>query len=75
MRAYRHLQHGRVLASSQFRHQDDLTVRQFKSVMVRIRLVLINLPKPGYLVREPFETEAVGSLAFKIVFKGQLRAW
>jgi hypothetical protein len=74
MRAYRHLQHGRVLASSQFRHQDDLTVRQFKSVMVRIRLVLINLPKPGHPMREPLETETVGSLASQIFFKGQLRA-
>jgi hypothetical protein len=54
------LQHGRVLVSSQFRHQDDLTVRQFQSIMVDIRLVLIDLPKSRHLVREPFVTEAIG---------------
>ena len=46
--------------SSQFRHQDDLTVRQFQSIMVDIRLVLIDLPKSRHLVREPFVTEAIG---------------
>jgi hypothetical protein len=49
-----------VLVSSQFRHQDDLTVRQFQSIMVDIRLVLIDLPKSRHLVREPFVTEAIG---------------
>jgi hypothetical protein len=54
------LQYGCVLASGQFRHQDDLTVRQFQGVMVEIGLVLIDLPKPSYLVRELPVAEAIG---------------
>ena len=43
VRADWHLQHSRVLASGQFRHQDDRT--QFESIAVNIRLVLIDLPR------------------------------
>jgi len=68
------LQHGRVLASSQFRYQNDLTVRQFQSIMVDIRLVFIDLFKPSHLVREPFVAEAIRGIAFYILFKGKLGA-
>jgi hypothetical protein len=64
-----------VLASGQFRYQDDLTVRKLQSVMVEIGLILIDLPKPSYLVRESSVPEAIGALAFQIFFKGKLRAW
>jgi hypothetical protein len=37
-------------------------------------LVLIDLPEPGHPVREPFVTEAIGALAFQILFKGKLRS-
>jgi hypothetical protein len=43
-----------------FRYQHDLTVRQFQGVMVEIGLVLIDLPKPSYLVRESSVAEAIG---------------
>jgi hypothetical protein len=64
------LQHGRLLARAQFGQLDDLTVRQFESVVMDARLVQINLPKPGQLVLEPLESEAVGGFALKIFFKG-----
>jgi hypothetical protein len=64
-----------MLVSGQFRYQDDLTVRQFQSVMVEIGLVLIDLPKPSYLVRKSSVSKAIGALAFRIFFKGKLRAW
>ena len=73
-RAHRHLKDGRVLPCAQFRQLDDLAIRQFERVMVDDRLVLIHLPKPGHLVREPFETEAIGDFALKIFFKGKLCA-
>ena len=66
-----HLQYGRLLASGQFRHQDDLTVRQFQSIMVDLALLLIDLPEPGNLVREPFVAEAIGRVALQILFKGE----
>ena len=65
---------GCVLRCAQFRQLDDLAIRQFERVMVDARLVLIHLPKPGHLVREPFETEAIGGLALKMFFKGKLCA-
>jgi hypothetical protein len=68
------LQHSRVLASGQFRQQDDLTVRQFKSIMVCVGPVLIDLAKPSHLVRQPFVTEAIGCLTFQILFKSKLGA-
>ena len=58
-----------------FRYQHDLTVRQFQGVMVEIGLVLIDLPKPSYLVRESSVSETIGALAFRTFFKGKLRAW
>ena len=73
-RARWQLQHGGVLASGQFRHQDDLTIRQFQSIMVDVTLLFIDLAKAGHLVWEPFVTEALGGLALKILFKGKLRA-
>ena len=54
------LQHGCVLASGQFRHQDDLTVRQFEGVMVDVGLLLIDLPEPGHLVPVTLVAEAIG---------------
>ena len=69
-----HLQHCGVLPSGQFRQQDDLTVWQFQSVMMNVRLVLIDLPKPGNLVLEAVVAEAIGRLAFQALFKGKLRA-
>jgi hypothetical protein len=69
-RADWHLQHGRLLAWTQFRQLDDLTVRQFERVVVDARLVQINLPKPGQFVLESFETKAKGGFALKIFFKG-----
>jgi len=66
-----HLQYGGLLASGQFRHQDDLTVRQFQSIMVDLALLLIDLPEPGNLVREPFVAEAIGRVALQILFKGE----
>jgi hypothetical protein len=41
--------------------------------MMEIGLVLIDLPKPSYLVRESSVSEAISALAFRIFFKGKLR--
>jgi len=38
--------------------------------MVNTRLVLIDLPKPGHLVRKPLVTEAKGGLELNILFNG-----
>ena len=42
--------------------------------MVDVGLLLIDLPEPGHLILEPFETEPIGCLELKILFKGKLRA-
>jgi hypothetical protein len=72
-RAGRQLQHGGVLASGQFRHHNDLAVRQFQAIMVDVALLLIDLPEPGNLMREPLVAEAIGAFAFHILCKGKLR--
>jgi hypothetical protein len=68
------LQHGRVLAPGQFGQQDNLTVRQFKSIMVCVWPVFIDLAKLSHLVRQPFVTETIGGLAFQILCKGKFGA-
>jgi hypothetical protein len=64
-----------MLTSNQFRQEDDLTVRQFESIMVCVGPILIDLAKPSHLVRQPLATEAIGCLAHQILFKSKLRAW
>jgi hypothetical protein len=41
--------------------------------MVDVALLLIDLPEPGNLVREPFVAEAIGRVALQILFKDKLR--
>ena len=40
-----HLQHGRLLAFAQPRHQDDFTVGEFQRVVMDARLLHIDLPE------------------------------
>jgi hypothetical protein len=52
MRLHGQLQHTRTLTCAEIRDQHDLAIRELKSIMVRIRIVQVHLPKPSYLVTE-----------------------
>ena|SRR5690348_11473758 len=50
--AGRQLQHGRVLPFAQLSQQDYLAIRKLERVMMNFALALVDLPKPGHLVRD-----------------------
>ena len=74
------LQHCRTLALYQPRDQNNLSVREFKRVVMDVGHVHIDLPKSGYLcvncfVALPAQEKPKTGLNFNVIFERDLCPW
>jgi hypothetical protein len=72
--AGRQLQHGRVLPFAQLSQQDYLAIRKLERVMMNFALALVDLPKPGHLVRDlTFRVPKVDGVVLHLSLEGEFR--